>query len=178
MTDWLSLRQNHDSMTYKKFLIQQQTFDGSAYTNVGDAVDTYAKWKVVCQECPFKHLPETKELPKRDWNDENGDDVYIPSDGLKFKAYDMEVKFLYVGKESDMPSDITGFIVFICGKNANGSPLLAIYDEYTKNGRQNVIVESVDNELYFYNDISADAIAEFKVKFRVNDPVTDITLTV
>ena len=64
---------------YKKFLIQQQTYNGSSYTSVGDNVDTYLKFNVVCQEMPFKYLPETKELPKRDWHDEDGEDVYVPA---------------------------------------------------------------------------------------------------
>jgi hypothetical protein len=161
---------------YKKFLIQQQTFDGSTYTNVGDVVDTQAIYNVVCQDCPFKHLPEIKELAKRDWNDEDGEDVYIPSDGLKFKAYDMEVKFLYVGTKGDMSQDIKGFIDFLYGKNTNGSPLMAIYDDYTQIGRRGVYVKSVSNDLLSYSDISSDVIAQFKVSFRVTDPVTPITL--
>lgn len=141
----------------------------------------------MCQECPFKHLPETKDLPKREWYDEDGEDVYVPTDGLKMKAYDMEVKFLYVGTEDAMADDLKGFIDFICGRTnvVNGSVvtvdvkknvMLKVYDEYTDTGRQGVYVQSVDNELYFFNDVSVDAIAQFKVKFRVTDPVTEIVL--
>lgn len=162
---------------YKKFLIQQQTYNGTSYTNVGSVVDSYTAYKVVCQECPFKVLPETKEPAKRDWNDEDGEDTYIPSDGLKAKAYDMEVKFLYVGKEADMASDLKAFITFINGRNTGGSSLLAIYDEYTQTGRRGVYVQNVDNDLFYYNDTDTDAIAQFKVKFRVTDPVTNITNT-
>ena len=170
-------------MTYKKFLIQQQTYNGSTYTNVGSVVDTYTAYKVVCQECPFKTLPETKELAKRDWYDEDGEDVYIPTDGLKFKAYDMEVKFLYVGKETTMAADLKGFIEFLYGKNSSGAPLLAIYDEYTKTGRRGVYVLSVDNELLAYDNANGtkvngqlilDVIGVFKVKFRVTDPVYSV----
>ena len=168
---------------YKKFLILQYGSDGP----VGDVVDSQRLWNIVCQECPFKHLPETKDLPKRDWFDEDGDDVYIPTDGIKIKAYDMDVQFLYVGEEADMSTNLKGFIDFICGRtniingsivttNVTRSVLLKVYDEYTKTGRQGVYVQSVDNELYFFNDVSVDAIAQFKVKFRVTDPVTEIVL--
>ena len=167
-------------MTYKKFLIQQQTYNGSSYTNVGSAVDTHEAYHVVCQECPFKMLPETKELAKREWYDEHGEEVYIPTDGLKFKAYDMEVKFLYVGDENKMATDLKGFINFLYGRNQDGASMLAIYDEYTKTGRRGVYVLSVDNELLAYDDVNrtksnsqlvSDVIAVFKVKFRVSDPV-------
>lgn len=163
-------------MTYKKLLIQQQTYNGTTYTDVGNVVDTLASYNVACQEFPFKILPETKELPKRDWFDEHGEDIYVPTDGLKFKAYDLEVKFLYVGTEQSMPTDLKNFIKFLYGRNDNGAPLLAVYDEYTTIGRRGIYVLSVDNDLYFYNDASIEAIASFKVKFRVTDPVTDVTL--
>lgn len=172
---WHSHNNNNTrtSMDYKKLLIQQQTYNGSTYSNVGSAVDTQASFHVVCQEFPFKHLPETKELPKRDWYDEHGEDVYMPTDGLKFKAYDLEVKFLYVGTQSNMQTELKGFIEFIYGQNSNGSPLLAIYDEYTKTGRRGIYVDSVDNELIAYDDVNPSVIGQFKVKFHVTDPNTD-----
>jgi hypothetical protein len=163
---------------YKKFLIQQQTYDGSTYTDVGNVVDTQDEFNVVCSECPFKRLPATKELAKREWPDEDGEDVFIPSDGLRFKAYDLEVKFLYVSTEEDMASDLAGFISFIYGRNTNGAPLLSIYDDYTKEGRRGVYVLEVNNEFLAYDDANDGVVGEFKVKFRVTDPVTPITLTI
>lgn len=156
---------------YKKFIIQQQTYNGSSYVNVGSAIDTQAAYHIVCQECPFKVLPEVKELAKRDWYDENGEDVYIPTDGLKFKAYDMEVKFLYVGTETNMSAELNGFINFLYGRNSGGSPCLAIYSEYTKTGRRGVYVSEIGNELLDYDDNDPQAVGVFKVKFRVTDPV-------
>lgn len=178
-------------MNYKRLLIQQYTQDGTTYTNVGNVVDTLASYGVACQEFPFKLFPETKDLPKHDWNDEDGEDVYMPEDGLRFKAYDIEAKFLYtctdtvnptpVQKDDRMRQQIGDFIKFICGRigtgtqGGNPSPLLKIYDEYTRTGRRGVYVLSIDNELYFYNDSNIDAIAVFKVKFRVTDPVFEVT---
>lgn len=163
-------------MTYKKFLIQQQTYNGSQYTNVGSVIDTQVEFNVVCQEFPFKYLPETKDLPKRDWVDEHGEEVYIGSNGLKMSAYDVEAKFLYVGTEQNMAADLKRFISFLYGRNTGGAPYLSIYDEYTEIGRRGVYVQNVDDELYFFNDTSVEAIAQLKVKFRVTDPVTDIVL--
>lgn len=163
-------------MQYKKLLIQQQTYNGVNYINVGAVVDTQAQFNVVCQEFPFKYLPETKDLAKRDWYDEHGEDVYVPTDGLKFKAYDMDVKFLYVGTQNNMQTDLNGFILFISGKNSGGAPMLAIYDEYTKTGRRGVYVTDISSDLIAYDDVNTDVIGVFKVKFRVTDPITDITL--
>lgn len=163
-------------MIYKKLLIRQQRRNGQSYEYVGSAIDTQAEFNVVCQEFPFKVLPESKDLPKRDWYDENGEDFFMPSDGPKFKAYDLEVQFLYVGTEANMQSDINNFIKFLYGQNVSGSPIMAVYDEYTKIGRQGIYVQSVDNELFTYDNVNEDVIARFKVKFRVTDPVTDVVL--
>lgn len=161
-------------MEYKKLLIRQQSYNGISYINVGSIIDTQAVYHVVCQEFPFKYLPESKDLAKRDWSDEHGEDVYIPTDGIKYKAYDLEVKFLYVGTKANMKSELKGFVEFISGRNQGGAPMLAIYDEYTKTGRRGVYVQNVNNELLAYDDANSDVIATFKVKFRVTDPVTNI----
>lgn len=162
---------------YKKFLIQQQTYNGTTYTNVGNVVDTMSSFNVVCKEFPFKVLPEAKEPPKRDWADEDGEDVFFSAGAIKAKAYDVEATFLYAGTKAQMPTDLKNFIKFINGRNTGGSQCLKIYDEYTKTGRQGVYVQQVSDDLYYFNDSSVDAIAMFKVKFRVTDPVTDVTLT-
>jgi len=154
---------------YKRLLIRQ----GAATNTV---IDTLEQFHVACQEFPYKHLSEVKELAKNDWFDEDGEDVYIPSSGLKFKAYDLEAKLLYVGNEGSMTDDLRSFIDFLYGRNTNGNPELSIYDEFTKTGRQKVYVQSVDNELITYDDVNTDVIAQFKVKFRVTDPVTNVVL--
>lgn len=176
-------------MDYKKLLILQQTFNGNAYMNVGVTIDTQEQFGVVCQEFPFKYLPESKELPKRDWYDEDGEDVYIPKSGLRLAAYDLEVKFLYVGSESRMSANIKDFIDFICGRinytsksnkvtiNVTQNVMLCVYDQYTKTGRRGVFVKEVSSELFAYDDVNSEVIGMFKVKFRVTDPVTDIELT-
>lgn len=155
---------------HKRFYIQQQSYDGSDYTNVGAAVEVIA-YGIVCQEFPFKYLPEMKELPKRDWPDEDGDDVYFPSDGMKMKAFDLDVKFLYADSITNMRSKLVAFINFLYGRNTNGSPCLLIYDEYTNTAFRGVYVSEVGNELYEYNDVNINAHAMFKVKFRVTDPI-------
>ncbi len=163
-------------MEYKKFLMQHQSFNGISYTNVGSVVDTYVSFGVVCQEFPFKHLSEVKEAARRDWSDSNGEDVFIPSDGLKIKAYDVEAKFLYSGDKKQMHGKIVSFLNFLYGRDSGGSSLLSVYDEYTHTGRRGVYVQSVSSELYDYSDVSIGGLAVLKVKFRITDPVTNVIL--
>lgn len=142
----------------------------------GEVIDTFESFHVACQEFPFRHLPETKDLPKQDWYDEHGEDSFIPTDGLKFKAYDLEAKFIYVGDETNMTADVRRFIDFLYGRNDGGSPVLDVYDEYTKTGRTGVYMVGVSTKLFDISDVDPDAIAIFSAKFRVTDPVTDIVL--
>ena len=137
-------------MEPKKILIQKQTYDGTDYENVGEIVDVYETYHILCQELPFKHLPKSKELPSRDWHDEDGEDVFMSKEGLRFQAYDLKVTFLYDGIEENMSSDLRNFINYIsdCRGDETGV-FLAIYDEYTKIGRRGLYVKEIDDGLFF-----------------------------
>lgn len=161
-------------MDYKKLLIRQETFDGSSYTPVSPAtiVDTQVRWNIVCKDFPFMYLPESKDLAVRDWYDEDGEDVFVPSSGKRFKAYDLEAVFLYVGTEQDMHAQLKSFIDFLYGRNSGGSPVLAVFDEYTHLGFHGIHATSVGNDLFDISDVDSDAISMFKVKFRVTAPTS------
>lgn len=161
-----------------RLYIQQITYDGDSFTNIGNAVDTFDEWGIACQSFPFKVLPEPKDYVTRDWLDEDGLDVYVPRQ-VKFKKYDLEAEFIFAGNTSNMRQNLKSFIRFLYGKNAqNGSPLLSIYDEYTGIGRRNVLVTGFDTTQFLHDDTDEDSVATFKVKFSVHDPVTDIVKSV
>lgn len=161
-------------MSIKRTYIQQLSFDGATYTK-GPVVDLLSTFKIVTKEFPFKKNPEAKDLATRDWPGEDGRDVYVP-DVIPMKNYDLEVEFLYKGTEESISNDISGFIDFIYGRNANAvGGRLVIYDEYTKMGRKDIHALSVDNDVYVYGDCDPDAVASFKIKFGVEDPTTDVT---
>lgn len=158
--------------TYNTYM-QQLGFDGVTYQK-GSVVDLLKTFNIICQEFPFKINPAPKDLPTRDWAGEDGLDVYIP-DKLPVKNYDMEVTFLYVGRDNTIRNDISNFIDFLYGRNENAQGArLAIYNEYTGIGRKDVVVSEIDNELFYLTDNDIDAIAKFKVKFTVYDPTTEV----
>lgn len=160
-------------MEIKKTYIQQLSFDGKSYTK-GVVVDLLSTFNIACSEFPFKLLPETKDLPTRDWAGEDGRDVYIPKK-IPMKNYDIEVVFLYKGTEDKIHKDVADFVNFVYGRDKNSvGGRLAIYDEHTKIGRKDVRVLSVDNDVYSCDDSDPDAIATFKVKFSVEDPITNV----
>lgn len=166
-------------MALYKTYIQQLGFDGTTYTK-GSVVDLLDKFKVMCQDFPFKRNPKPKDLPTRDWAGEDGLDIYIPNGSLPMKHYDIDVEFIYVGTEETMRTDLMGFINFITGRSPGAtndvvqSGRLAIYNEHVQMGRKDVVVSEIDNELYYRSDYDNDKVARFKVKFTVCDPTTEI----
>lgn len=161
--------------------VQQISFDGLEYAK-GSVVDLLSAFNIVCQEFPFKKNPSPKDLPTRDWAGEDGLDVYIP-EKLPVKHYDIDVIFLYKGSEQAMRGDLNNFIDFLYGriKGAESdvvqSSRLAIFNEYTRLGRKDVIVSEIENEIFNLSDSDPDGVAKFKVRFTVYDPTTEVTPT-
>ena len=137
-------------------------------------VDTFDSWGIVCKDFPFKLYGEAKELPSQDWKDEDGTDEYIPSE-LKIASYEMDVEFVYKGEINAANRKIREFLDYLTGKSDAGAEL-AVYDTFTKIGRQRVRFVSVDDDIFYRQSEYGDVVV-FSVTFKVNDPVTDITLS-
>lgn len=157
----------------------------------GDVVSSFDEWGIACCQVPFTDGDEMKDLPKRDWNDEHGEDVYFPKK-LMAKAYDAVFELAYVGKElANNPFDvhlaqsqIAAFRKWLSGNDTeNGSGTsLKIYSPYNRVGRQSCYLKSIsDKELHVQlkeesGNVYNENIATFKAEFRVCDPTTDILL--
>lgn len=137
-------------------------------------IDTLDNWGIVCKEFPFKLYVEAKELPSHDWKDEDGDDEYIPSK-LPIASYEVEVEFAYKGVMDSANASIKGFLDYLTGRDGSGVELM-VYDTYTKIGKQHVRFVSVSDDVFHRQEEGGDVVV-FSVAFKVNDPVTDITLS-
>ena len=84
--------------------------------------DSLVHFGIVCTEFPFKPGGETKDLPKRDWPDEDGEDTYIP-DKLPLKAYDLEAEMCYKGDLGTAYDKIMAFQNYLTGENGDGATL-------------------------------------------------------
>ena len=150
--------------TYKPFYIQKLT-DGAP-------VKDSTEWGIWIKKVPFKVLLDAKDIPSRKWFDQHGDDEYVPST-IFYEAYEIDCEFVYKGVYESANAQIKSFMSYL----SNGG-MFKFYDRYTKIGRTNVrYVKGDEDPEVFYRREGNDDIVSFKVTLKVNDPVTDITLT-
>ncbi len=151
-------------MEYYKFYIQKE----SASSTVIDTVEAFGMYEV---QSKFYGGREVKEPAKREWRDEDGDDEFVPSTPV-FKAQEMEIKFAYKGTMSSANGKLETFIKYL---SEGGT--MKIYDSYNGIGRQEVRFVSVADDAELVRDSEDGDILVFTVKFKANDPVTNITLS-
>lgn len=151
-------------------------------------VDSYSQWGIVCCQVPFKAGRKTKQLASRNWHDEDGEDAYIPS-SIMTEAYDAEFEMAYHGEElasngfnlSKCFQAIDSFGKWLCGNDGNGASL-SIYSPFSTIGRQGCYLLEIGSEEPFVmlkqtgRNLYNENVVTFKVKFRVTDPTTNITL--
>lgn len=136
--------------------------------------DTLDNWGIVCKGFPFKLYGEAKELPSYDWKDSNGADEYIPS-VIPISDYELSVEFAYKGDVNTANTSIQSFLDYLTGRDGTGAEMM-VYDTYTRIGRQHIRYVGVDEDVFHRQDESGDIVV-FSVTFKVNDPVTNITLS-
>lgn len=130
------------------------------------------EWGIFCKKIPFKIFDKVKEPALRSWHDEDGDDEYIPEDGLKLEAYKMKVELACKkgGSIDDVRDNIGTFLNYL------KLGLFKLYSSYTRIGRQDVRLDSISDSAKWKSDENGEYLI-FEVTFKVNDPVTDVVLS-
>lgn len=157
----------------------------------GSVINSFSQWGIACCKVPFKVGGKTKEPAKRQWYDEHGEDVYLPSK-LMFEAYDAEFEMAYQGQElSSNPYNLSmafrqidAFKKWLSGNDTSqgGGSQMKIYSPYSTVGRQGCYLMEFSNETPHVQlkqekgNTYHENVVTFKVKFRVTDPMTNITL--
>jgi hypothetical protein len=136
--------------------------------NVDAAVHSSTEWNIAPSSVPFHIFAEPKEVSKNDWKDKDGDDEYVP-DILPMQAYELDCTLLYKGKSPN--TDIYNFLSYL----AYGGEF-KIYDERTGIGRTNVRFSGYDPDAEDLTNSDVCCI-KFKIKLKVNDPMTQVSLT-
>lgn len=130
--------------------------------------DTHAKYGLWIKHSPFTIRPKAKNIISQKWKDEDGDDVFLPNQ-VFHESYTLELEFIYLRNDTAANDNIRAFIEEIEGK------WLKIYDVYTKIGRQAIYFTECDEDPTFKRR-NSDYL-NFKMKFKVNDPDTNIVLS-
>lgn len=123
------------------------------------AVDIFSAWGIKIKSIPPKPFPTLKSIAKREWQDSQGDDEYIPPTPI-YEAEEVTIKFFYEGGLDSIADNVIGFLEYLQGGE------LSFYDEYT--GRKGVFryKSYLDNAKYHQD---GDEL-EFSVVFKINDP--------
>ena len=156
----------------------------------GNFVNTYTEWGIVCAKVPFRAGGKTKDLPKRSWNDEDGEDVYIPAK-LPMEAYDAEFEMAYKGQElATNPFDldlaftkINAFCKWLTGNDSESGTgaMLTIYSPYSTIGRRGCYLLEINDETPHVQlkqengNLYHENVVTFKVRCRVTDPTNLVT---
>lgn len=134
---------------------------------VKDLLDNFG---MVCTDFPLPSPGDVKDLPKRDWADEDGEDIFVP-DTLPIKAYDIKISVCYEGTKGTAMDKLEMLLDYLTGADNYGSRL-KIYNAKTHTGRQDVYLTKIsDTELWQGDD---SEILEFNMELHVCDPKTRI----
>lgn len=134
---------------------------------IKDLLDNFG---MVCTDFPLPSPGDVKDLPKRDWADEDGEDTFVP-DTLPIKAYDIKISICYEGTKGTAMDKLEMLLDYLTGADNYGSRL-KIYNAKTHTGRQDVYLTKIsDTELWQGDD---SEILEFNMELHVCDPKTRI----
>ena len=135
--------------------------------------DSLTDFGMVCTDVPFIPFGEIKELPKRDWSDEDGEDTYIP-DRIPLSAFDWEIGIGYKGDLATAQGALKRFTDYLTGKDGSGAEL-KVYSQFTGIGRQGVYFNGMSD--FDFSKTNIDEVVTFKLKLRITDPSTDVVLS-
>ncbi|MCM1443675.1 MAG: hypothetical protein NC038_04050 [Paludibacter sp.] len=158
-------------MVYKPLLISVSRTSGvfSPDLEYNSPFDTKERFGLWIKHNPFSLRPKPKNIISQTWQDEEGDDVYIPNK-IYHEPYEVELEFIYYSEDDMANVNIIAFLKELEGR------WLKIYDSYTGIGRQGVYMIECTEEPSFRR--RENDYVSFSVKFKVNDPDTDITLNI
>lgn len=139
-----------------------------------DIMETGSDFGFYGMEIPFMMQAEAKEPSKNDWKDEDGDDEYIPQDGLRMQAFEIEIKLGYKGAKDTANAKLAALLKYLTGKDGCGARM-KIYSTYTKIGYNDVRFVSINDDAELVRDNDGDILI-VAITLKVNDPVTKVVL--
>lgn len=154
-------------MTEEYSMLIQKSKSGSPL------VDIFTRFGIAVVNAPIQLGGQAKETPTVSVYGEHGERSFYP-DKLYISAYDMDIEFTCKGNRNATEDKYRQFLNYLTGFDNCGTEM-KIYIPWTGIGRQCVRFKSAsDFKLYTSKN---DESLNFKVTFRVADPVTNIVAT-
>ncbi len=140
------------------------------------AVDVKSIYSVIIKTHDYPSFRKPKDPYKNDWKDEHGDDEY--TEQLFFQAFTFKAECVMFAKGSsedaaiaDLKEGITDFMDFLSGGE------FSTYDGWTGFGFQHVRLGAFNMPSNGdYDTMDGKSRVIFTVEFKVNDPMTMMTL--
>lgn len=135
-------------------------------------VETISAWGMYCMEMSVNTSYTAKDVSKNEWNDEHGDDEYIP-EKLMLKGYETTIKLGFKGDKFAANTALKSMLNYLTGADGTGAEM-KFYCDYTKEGRCNTRFVKINDNAELVRGDDGDILV-ISVTLKVNDPVTDIT---
>ena len=130
--------------------------------------ETYELWDIICKSFPYEMMGEAKDIPKIDWIDEDGIEVYTPKEGgLRLKEQSVSIEFVCCSDRAR--ENLLKFRDFITGRDGSGVRL-GIYDSYTGLSGVDVIYQKFNPDIYWRREGTKEVVT-FKVDFLFTKPM-------
>lgn len=152
-------------MDYHKLYFQKSK-DGEP------VIETISSWGMYCMDIPLSTSYVAKDVSSNSWNDEDGDDEYIPQK-LMIKSREVTIKLGFKGDKFSANKAIKKAINYLTGADGTGVEM-KFYCTYTKEGRCSVRFVKINDNAELVRDDDGDILV-IEVVLKVNDPITDIT---
>lgn len=146
-------------MAAPKFLIKK-----------GDTTtDVYAQWGIVVTNFPYLTInAKPKNIASTKYFDQNGDYEYIPAT-ITYEPQEFVVNFAYKGTKDAANTVIPAFISYISAE-------ISLYSEHAKIGRQKCRIMEIQQDTKLFRTETKDVV-EFSIRFKSNDPITNVILS-
>lgn len=118
-----------------------------------------SSFQITAKSIPDIQL-DNKDFFSRSWTDQQGDEEYIPANPV-FKAYELDLAFVYIGTLKSAGAGIRSFISYM-----QGSEFL-FYDYFSDRGIR-CRYKGYDSKATYHADKDA---VDFTIRVKVNNPL-------
>lgn len=142
----------------------EQDRDTLIFIKSGSSKDLYKDFNIKTTSAPLFVPSNIKNLPSRNWADENGEDTYFPSESY-FEAYETSISVIYKGVKGTFSTSFNNLIDYF----TKGGTELTIQSPYSNTSCNSAYFKGFSSIKLESSDDNGD-VAEFDINFRITVP--------